>query len=44
MTTEGVSGDWVEAEIARQLESVSLDDDSDGEMGIQGFTSQQVMF
>ena len=42
MATEGVNGDWLEAEISRQLELISIEDDSDGEIGGEESIHQQV--
>ena len=42
MAAEGVNGDWLEAEISRQLELISLENDSDGEIGDEESIHQEV--
>ena len=42
MAADGLNGDWVEAEISRQLELISIEDDSDGELGGEETIDQQV--
>ena len=42
MAAEGLNGDWVEAEIAHQLELISIEDDSNREAGGEESIHQQV--
>ena len=44
MAAEGPNGDWVEAEISRQLELISIEDDKDGEAGGEESIHQQVPY
>ena len=44
MAAEGLNGDWVEAEISRQLELISIENDSDGEVGGEESSHQQVSY